>query len=57
MSLKISPGQMKRVRPGLGREKEVTSTICPKSSTYIFSVSTSSLRTYLGRKQECTSLV
>lgn len=32
------------------REVEgATSTTCPKSSTYIFSVSTSSLRTYLGR--------
>ena len=34
-----------------GKGKGATSTICPKSSTYVFSVSTSSLRTYLGREQ------
>lgn len=47
----ISPGERERAGPGLGRKKGATSTICPKSSTYIFSVSTSSLRTYLGREQ------
>lgn len=56
-SPKISLEQRKRAGLGLGREKGATSTICPKSSTYIFSVSTSSLKTYLGREQECTSLV
>lgn len=55
--LKISPGQRERAGPELEKIKGATSTICPKSSTYIFSVSTSSPRTYLGRKQECTFLV
>lgn len=56
-SPKISLGQRERAGLELRREKGPTSTICPKSSTYIFSVSTSSLKTYLGREQECTWLI